>query len=82
MYLTFNQPKPTMLFQAQLAKTDCIVMNLKFYIGLLIIYSLLKKSLKYHKQGSVKSSWKIYFHIFQFCSRFLKLQVIGSVFCL
>ena len=66
MYLTFNQPKPTMLFQAQLAKTDYIVMTLKFYIMLLIKYSLLKKSLKYYKQGSVKRSWKIYFHFFNF----------------
>ena len=56
MYLTFYQPKPMMLFQTQLAKTDCIVMKLNFYIILLIEYSLLKKSLKYDKQGLVKSS--------------------------
>ena len=56
MYLTFYQPKPMTLFQNQLAKTDCIVMTLNFYIMLLIKYSLLKKSLKYHKQGVVKSS--------------------------
>ena len=70
-----------MLFHAQLAKTDCNVMTLNFYIMLLIKYSKLKKTLKYHKPGVVKSSRKMFFQVLKFCSRFLKLHVIENVFC-
>ena len=71
-----------MVLQAQLVTTDCILMTLNFYMILLFKYSLLKKTLKYHKPGLVKSSRKIFFQVLGCCSSFLKLHSIGSVFCL
>ena len=69
-----------MLFQAQLATTDCIVITFNFYVMLLIKYSLLKNSSKYYKPGLVKNFRKTFFQVFKVCSRFLKLHVLGSGF--